>query len=209
MNVGGKGQELTWRRGWCTRSGVEFSAGLREPDKSAEARITSFEAAFQEHWQRVYQVIYRLIGNSAEAEDLAVEVFWRLHRQMSTSGKSLTPGWLYRVAVNLGLNSLRASRRRSRYEDAAAQWTTENRAAGDPLELAAQTEERDRVRSVLAQLKPRSARLLILRHSGLSYAELASALDIPLASVGSLLSRAEKEFERTYRERGRTERLAD
>jgi RNA polymerase sigma-70 factor (ECF subfamily) len=181
---------------------VESKAGLREPDISGETRITSFESAFQEHWQRVYQVIYRLTGNVAEAEDLAVEAFWRLHSQLSVGGKPLSPGWLYRVAVNLGLNSLRASRRRSRYEDAAAQWTTENRAAGDPLELAAQTEERDRVRSVLAHLKPRSARLLILRHSGLSYAELASALDIPVASVGSLLSRAEKEFEKTYKSYG-------
>ena len=199
MNVGGKGQELTWRRGWCTRSGVELKADLRESDTPGEARITSFETAFQEHWQRIFQVIYRLIGDGAEAEDLAIEAFWRLHREMSVGGKMLTPGWLYRVAVNLGLNSLRASRRRSRYEDAAAQWTTENRAGGDPLELAAQTEERRRVRSVLARLKPRSARLLILRHSGLSYAELAGALDIPVTSVGSLLSRAEKEFEQAYR----------
>ncbi len=178
---------------------MELKADLREPDAPAETRIRSFESAFQEHWRRVYQVIFRLIGNSAEAEDLAVEVFWRLHSQMAAGGNQVTPGWLYRVAVNLGLNSLRASRRRNRYEDAAAQWTTENRAGGDPLELAAQAEARDRVRSVLARLKPRSARLLILRHSGLSYAELASALDIPVASVGSLLSRAEKEFEQAYK----------
>jgi RNA polymerase sigma-70 factor (ECF subfamily) len=170
-----------------------------KPDLPAEAQITSFESAFQVHWQRIFQVIRRLTGNSGEAEDLAVEVFWRLHSQMSVGGKPVTAGWLYRVAVNLGLNSLRATRRRSRYEDAAAQWTVENRAGGDPLELAAQTEERRRVRSVLARLKPRSARLLILRHSGLSYAELAGALDIRVASVGSLLSRAEKEFEQAYR----------
>jgi RNA polymerase sigma-70 factor (ECF subfamily) len=174
-----------------------------------EARITSFEAAFREHWQRIYQLIYRLTSNSAEAEDLAVETFWRLHGQMSASRKPLSPGWLYRVAANLGLNSLRARRRRSRYEDAAAQWTTRNRAAGDPLELAAQAEERNQVQAVLARLKPRSARLLMLRHSGLSYAELAAALDIVPASVGSLLSRAEKEFEREYRRVGRTDELAD
>ncbi|MFB3904103.1 MAG: sigma-70 family RNA polymerase sigma factor [Acidobacteriota bacterium] len=178
---------------------MEPKADLREPEISGRTCLTSFEGAFQEHWQRVYRVICRLTGNSADAEDLAVEVFWRLHSQMSANRKPVTPGWLYRVAVNLGLNSLRASRRRSRYEDAAAQWPTTNRAAGDPLELAAQTEERDRVRSVLARLKPRSARLLILRHSGLSYAELASALGIPAASVGSLLARAEKEFEKSYR----------
>lgn len=199
MNVGGKSQELTWRQGWCTRSGVEFKAELSESGISGETRIKSFESAFQEHWRRVYQVIYRVVGDSAEAEDLAVEVFWRLHSQLAAGANELNPGWLYRVAVNLGLNSLRARQRRTRYEDAAGQWTTENRTASDPLQLAARAEERDRVRSVLGRLKPRSARLLILRHSGLSYAELASALDIPVASVGSLLARAEKEFEKCYR----------
>ncbi len=188
---------------------MELKANLREPGTSEEGRITSFESAFQEHWQRIFQVIYRLVGDGAEAEDLAIEAFWRLHSEMSVGGKMLTPGWLYRVAVNLGLNSLRASRRRRGYEDAAAQWTTENRAGGDPLELAAQTEERRRVRSVLARLKPRSARLLILRHSGLSYAELASAFDIPVTSVGSMLCRAEKEFGQAYRHPERTDRLTN
>lgn len=188
---------------------MEPRAEISKSGYSGETRIESFESAFQEHWQRIYQVIYRVVGNSAEAEDLAIEVFWRLHGEMSTGRKALTPGWLYRVAVNLGLNSLRASRRRTRYEDAAGQWTTENRAGSDPLDLAAQAEERNRVRAVLSRLKPRSARLLILRFSGLSYAELASALDIPAASIGSLLSRAEKEFAQAYRGREGTNRLAN
>jgi RNA polymerase sigma-70 factor (ECF subfamily) len=61
------------------------------------------------------------------------------------------------------------------------------------------TQERQRVRSALAQMKPRSARLLLLRHTGLSYAEIAAALEIAPGSVGTLLARAEAEFEREYR----------
>jgi RNA polymerase sigma-70 factor (ECF subfamily) len=55
------------------------------------------------------------------------------------------------------------------------------------------------VRLVLAQMKPRSAQLLVLRHSGFSYAEIAAALGVAPGSVGVLLARAEKEFEERYK----------
>ena len=58
--------------------------------------------------------------------------------------------------------------------------------------------EQQRVREVLLTLKPRLARLLLLRYSGLSYAEIASALEIAPSSVGTLLARAEKAFEQAY-----------
>jgi RNA polymerase sigma-70 factor (ECF subfamily) len=48
-------------------------------------------------------------------------------------------------------------------------------------------------------MKPRSAKILVLRHSGLTYAEIAAAIKISPNSVGKLLSRAEKDFELRYR----------
>jgi RNA polymerase sigma-70 factor (ECF subfamily) len=53
----------------------------------------------------------------------------------------------------------------------------------------------------LAALKPRDARLLLLRSNGMSYRELANTLGIQPGSVGSTLARAEQEFERRYRAR--------
>ena len=58
-----------------------------------------------------------------------------------------------------------------------------------------------RVRAVLGALKPREAQLLLLRSSGLAYRELAATLGIAPASVGTLLARAEAEFERRFRAR--------
>jgi len=58
------------------------------------------------------------------------------------------------------------------------------------------------VQTALARLKPRSAQVLTLRHSGLSYAEIAAVLRLPISSVGTLLARAEIEFEKVYREIG-------
>jgi len=52
---------------------------------------------------------------------------------------------------------------------------------------------------VLAHMRPRSAQVLVLRHSGLSYTEVAEAIGAAPGSVGTLLARAEKEFERLYR----------
>jgi RNA polymerase sigma-70 factor (ECF subfamily) len=56
-----------------------------------------------------------------------------------------------------------------------------------------------RVRQILAQMKPRDAKLLVLRHSGLSYKELAVALKLAPGSIGSLLTRAERAFAQKYR----------
>jgi RNA polymerase sigma-70 factor (ECF subfamily) len=69
----------------------------------------------------------------------------------------------------------------------------------DPGVEAERAEQRRMVRAVLEKLKPRSAQVLVLRHSGLSYAEIAAALNLPVSSVGTLLARAEAEFEKNYR----------
>ena len=68
-----------------------------------------------------------------------------------------------------------------------------------PDELYAGAEERQRVRAILVQMEPRQAQILILRHSGQKYQEIAASLDVSPASIGPLLARAESEFERRYR----------
>jgi RNA polymerase sigma-70 factor (ECF subfamily) len=62
------------------------------------------------------------------------------------------------------------------------------------------SERQQRVRRILADLKPAQAQLLLLRASGHSYKELAAALDVEPGSVGTLLVRAEAAFEQSYRE---------
>jgi RNA polymerase sigma-70 factor (ECF subfamily) len=107
-------------------------------------------------------------------------------------------GWLYRVAVRLGYNALRSARRRAQYEIAAGRDALDRDAPPDPAAAAEQAEERARVRAALKRMPERSAQLLILRHSGLSYQEVAAALGLAPGSVGTLLARAEAEFEKLY-----------
>lgn len=159
---------------------------------TSDRAAAAFELLFQEHWPRVYALLYRLVGDRAEAEDLALEAFWRLYRRPLETGQ--LGAWLYRVASNLGFNALRARSRRTRYEEQAGFETLENDSPWDPAVELERLQEREIVRTILAQMKPRTARLLILRHSGLSYAELAEALGIAPGSIGTLLARAEAEF---------------
>jgi len=168
---------------------------------NAEREIeASFEALFADHWDRVYPVLYRCVGDRAEAEDLAIEVFWQLFRRPPTGGTGANlRGWLYRVAIRMGYNALRAEKRRRRYEREAGVAYLGRADLGDPAEEAERNMARQRVRRVLAQMKPRQAQVLLLRHSGLSYAEVAEALAVAPGSVGTMLARAERAFERHYR----------
>jgi RNA polymerase sigma-70 factor (ECF subfamily) len=152
-----------------------------------------FETIFIEQWSRIYGVIFRLVGDKAEAEDLALETFWKLYRNPPPKRENLN-GWLYRVAVNQGLNALRAGDRRRHYE---RQSLNDHESTQPEVEIE-RAEQRREVQEVLARMKPRSAKLLVLRQSGLSYKELAAAVKVRPSSVGKLLARAEDEFERIY-----------
>lgn len=167
---------------------------------STDSISSAFEALFLEHWTHVYRLLCRLVGDSAEAEDLALETFVRLHQRYPLRENESNPGgWLHRVATNLGLQSIRSWKRRERYELTAGKYALEETQEASPAEILAQKEERHLVRLALARMNERQSQLLILRHSGLSYKEIAEALELAPASIGPLLVRAEREFEKQYR----------
>ncbi len=173
---------------------------MYEASRTGRAAARQFERVFLEQYPRVYEVLARLVGDRAEAEDLTLETFWRLHRNPPDSKHERNlGGWLYRVATNLGLNALRARKRRERYELEAGKDVFAHGAADDPADAYAAEEERTRVRQVLAQMDERQAQLLLMRHSGLTYEELAAALGVSPNSIGTLLARAEREFEKRYK----------
>jgi RNA polymerase sigma-70 factor (ECF subfamily) len=166
--------------------------------------LPEFEALFHQQWSRLCAALFHFTGDTQEAEDLALEAFVRLWQHPPTRADNLG-GWLYRVATRLGLNHLRAAARRERYEREAgleeAHAATPGPARGwqaDPEGETGRRLERAQVRAALAQMDERQARLLLLRHAGFSYQEIAAALELNPASVGTLLNRAEQEFERQF-----------
>src|SRR5262249_38187335 len=86
------------------------------------------------------------------------------------------------------------------YETEAGKQALSVNMSGDPFNEVLREETRLRVRAVLAELKPEQAKILILRSSGLSYKETAEALGVGVGSIGTLLARAEAEFEKRYSE---------
>jgi RNA polymerase sigma-70 factor (ECF subfamily) len=163
----------------------------------------SFEVLFHRHYSRVYGILCRLLGNKSDAEDVAQQVFLKLYhapRRIRVQGDEVNvAGWLYRVAVNTGYNTLRSQQRRHKWQDQLGWFWSTDTQSPDPATVAEGHAEQAKVRLVLAQMKPREAKLLLLRHSGLSYKELAVVLKVAPGSIGSLLTRAERAFAQKYR----------
>jgi RNA polymerase sigma-70 factor (ECF subfamily) len=165
--------------------------------------IASFETLFYRHYDRVYGLLFRLLGNRVEAEDVTQEVFLKLYRQPLQKGLSggrehNVGAWLYRVAMNMGYNHIRSQKRRWQRNTWLVPDATD--ALPGPAERAAQQETRKQVRAALARLPQRQVQLLILRQMGFSYAELAEACEVAPGSVGTMLARAAKAFRKVYEE---------
>jgi RNA polymerase sigma factor (sigma-70 family) len=148
----------------------------------------SFEALFRAEYARVAGIANRVLMDQHEAEDVAQEVFVDFHRLHSASAQ-YAPAWLHRAAAHAALNRLRGSRRRQNRELAQAAEASDR--VLDPQKLFEVNEDRRQVREALARLAPKPAAVLVLRASGLSYAEVAQALGVGIGQVGTLLRRAE------------------
>lgn len=173
-----------------------------EPGVMGEgSRVGEFEALFVKHYPRIVAILRRIVGDHGRAEDLASEAFLKLYRRpLSEESDANVGGWLYRTATNLGIDALRATARRNSFEQAAARDSDRNKIAENGFEQIVRSERAQRVRTVLAEIKPVQAQLLVLRASGHSYKELAAALDLEPGSVGTLMVRAEVAFEQHYLE---------
>jgi RNA polymerase sigma-70 factor (ECF subfamily) len=99
--------------------------------------------------------------------------------------------------VRMALDELRRRTRRERYERLLGLL----RRPQTPEEISAERERQEQVRAVLRSLPVRQAEMLLLRGEGLSYGELASALELNPASVGTLLGRAQEAFRKEYGKR--------
>lgn len=144
------------------------------------------EEVFRSAYPRVVAVAARVLGSRDEAEDVAQEVFLTFGRSSVPAGEALR--WLCVAAAHTALNHLRTGRRRASREEAARQGDT---VGADVADAVVTLDERRRVRAALARLPRKQATVLVLRHSGLSYAEVAAAVDLSPSSVGTIVRRAE------------------
>ncbi len=173
---------------------MKAKARSAELDPGPRPRPDPFETLFRSEYPRLVAVANRVLDDPAEAEDVAQEVFWELHRR-HPEGLPLAGRWLHSAAVHTALNRLRSRRRRERREDLAERRQAPDE-LGDPEQLHLREAERRQVRLALARLPEKKAAVLALRYSGLSYAEVGAALGVGTGQVGTLLRRAEAELAR-------------
>lgn len=164
------------------------------PEASAFHR--QFVHLFEAHFHKLYRYLDRLSGEPELASDVAQEAFIRLYRRGALP--DAPEAWLISVAMNLFRN-VKSSRSRHR------RLLTQARSEGvlsDPSPLPDQAavaeESRHRVRAALDRLPERERRLLLLRAEGYSYRDMAAALELNEASIGTLLARARAAFRQRY-----------
>jgi RNA polymerase sigma-70 factor (ECF subfamily) len=153
---------------------------------------------FRRDYRQVVGVAARVLGSGDQAEDVAQEVFLSFSRSTVPAGEAR--GWLVVAAAHTALNVLRSGRRRASREETAA--AAQDGVVSDVADAVVTLEERSRVRAALAQLPRKQAMALVLRHSGLSYADVAAALDMSPGSVGTTVRRAESALRKELNRHG-------
>jgi RNA polymerase sigma factor (sigma-70 family) len=161
-------------------------SGRRSGRRRPGAVRDDLDQVFRAAYPRVVAVAARVLGSRDEAEDVAQEVFLAFGRSAVPAGEAT--GWLSVAAAHTALNQIRSGRRRASREEAAG---GQRATTPDVAEAVVALDERRRVRAALTRLPRRQAVALVLRHSGLSYAEVAAALDLSPGSVGTTVRRAE------------------
>lgn len=184
---------------------------VEDPDQDLVARWQkgddkAFEQLIERHERRVYRLLYRMMGNKEDAEDLTQETFLSLHRyghRFRAEARFST--FVYRVAANAALNRRRTyGRSRARVEK-----LKHRQAAGDDLPSSPRNPEdstlgaelSEHVKTALDALSP-SLRMPVVLYDieGLAYGEIAKVLGIAEGTVKSRIHRARQALREQLKE---------
>jgi len=155
----------------------------------------AFERLYQLHGRRVYSLCLRMIGNTAEAEDLTQEAFLQLFRKIKTfRGESAFSTWLHRLAVNIVLMRLR---KRTLKQTSLEQGDEQERENSAPMEIGARdlqlagVIDRLCLTDAIARL-PEGYRLIFVLHDiqGFEHHEIAAQLKCSVGNSKSQLHKA-------------------
>jgi RNA polymerase sigma-70 factor (ECF subfamily) len=163
------------------------------------------EALVDRYGSMVYHLSLRLTGNPRDAEDLAQDALVRAIRALGSFRGQADPGtWLYRITVNTWKNRVRSEKRRKfwsifsldREDESGEKPALEVPDQEPPLEAGLEKDERARaIEAAMSSLAPEDRAILTLREvDGRSYADIASAFDIPVGTVKSRISRARQDL---------------
>jgi RNA polymerase sigma-70 factor (ECF subfamily) len=177
------------------RTDVQLMLDVKAGDEA------SFELLLRKYRTPLINFLYRMVHDVAVAEDLAQEVFLRVYRarqEYAPSAKFTT--WMFRIATNLALNSVRDNRHRQMEismdqpadpgEEDQRGLEVPDRAPTVEQELVARTRSAMILRAIHALPEKQRAAVLLHKYQGLDYAEIARILECSESALKSLLFRA-------------------
>jgi RNA polymerase sigma-70 factor (ECF subfamily) len=183
-------------------------AACRAGDRQA------FQALYERYRRKVYAVAYGFLRNQEDALDIVQEAFIKVHRYLAKfEGQSSFYTWLYRITANLCIDHLRRSGRKRDVEfDDGLRHDAESDATGtamlplsklgDPSEAFESQEILGAVQDSLQHLTEKHRAVIVMRElQGMSYAEMAKAMDCSKGTIMSRLFHARRNMQRLLRER--------
>lgn len=179
----------------------------REEEQRVISRVLSgdsdaFELIVLAHQKNIYNLALKMVGNPDDAFDISQDAFLRAYNSLSSfHGDSKLSVWLYRLTSNICIDFLRKKKRRNEVQLSILEDDDEDRPLDIPDDRFSPDAELDRaeqrkaIHEGLAQLPENDRRILTLREiGGLSYEEIAQALELELGTVKSKLFRARKKL---------------
>jgi len=179
---------------------VDAAAVVTQPDEQTWITCAqhgdrqAFGELVRRHRQGVVNVVYRMCGDAGVAEDAAQEAFLRAWQNLGRYNPRFAfRSWVYRIALNLAVDALRRERPTC---DLAAEPLVST--ADGPEACLVRKQQAEQVRRAVLDLPPASRSVVVLReYEGLSYHEIAEALDIPMGTVMSRLNYARCQLRRS------------
>jgi RNA polymerase sigma-70 factor (ECF subfamily) len=180
----------------------------------------AFNALVRAYERRIFALALRMMGDRAEAEDLAQEVFVQVFKAIASfRGESKLSTWIYRIAVNLSKNRSKYLRVRHADEQDELATLEERGPLGEskranvasverPDEMMAGHEAEHVVRRAILELEPSFRECLVLRDvEDLSYEEIGAITGLPEGTVKSRIHRARAQLKELV-ERALGEKIA-
>ena len=183
----------------CSQADAEFIEKLKTGDAEA------FDMLVTRYTSDIYSLLFRLTQNVEEAQDLTQETFLRALKAVKNfRGEADLKTWLYRIAVNESRNRFRWWKRRNRDKtvsldaEDATETSPYEKISGSSVNPESETLRRERqtaLRDALSRLSVNFREAVVLRDiEGLSYEEVAAALETNVGTVKSRIARGREEL---------------
>lgn len=189
------------------RPAEERARDLQLVQRAQGGDRTAFRELFDRYHKRAFSVAYGVLKHRQDSLDVVQEAFVKVHKHLgSFQGSSSFYTWLYRIVMNLAIDHLRRRRtgRSVEYDDAvlredgggSEESVMPRMLDANPRKAVIRRELLEKVQIALAELPDIHQQVILLREiEGLSYEEMAEALDVPKGTIMSRLFHARKKMQ--------------